>query len=69
MKKKVVYSNLAAEMARKRITQKDLAKILGVNNVGIHSRLYGEVEWKLSEICKVMNLFNLGFEYLFERGE
>lgn len=69
MKKKVVYSNLAAEMARKRITQKDLAKILGVNNVGIHSRLYGEVEWKLSEICKVMNLFNLGFEYLFEKGE
>lgn len=69
MKKKVLYPNLRAEMGRRRITQRELGKLIGTNHVGVHQRLYGLTEWKLSEICKVMNFFNLGFEYLFERGE
>lgn len=64
---KVIYSNLIAEMARKKITQKKLGEMLGLTNVAIHQRLYGTTEWKLSEICYLMNYFKLDFDYLFER--
>lgn len=66
MKKQPIYSNLVAEMARRKITQKELAKILGVNDVGVHNRLYGTIEFKKSEIDKIIYLFNLHYEYLFE---
>lgn len=63
---RIIYSNLAAEMARRKITQKKLGELLGINNVGIHERLIGNIDWKLKEICFIMNYFNEGFEYLFE---
>lgn len=66
MKKKVVYPNLAAEMARKKITQSKLGELLGINRVIVHQRLIGATDWKLKEICFIMNYFNEGFEYLFE---
>ena len=64
---KIIYSNLAAEMARKKITQSKLGELLGINRVIVHQRLIGATDWKLKEICILMNYFNEGFEYLFEK--
>lgn len=64
---KIIYSNLAAEMARKKITQSKLGELLGINRVIVHQRLTGATDWKLKEICILMNYFNEGFEYLFEK--
>ena len=63
---KNIYPNLAAEMARKKITQKKLGEILGLNPVAIHSRLKGKTDFKLVEICKIMNFFNSAFDYIFD---
>lgn len=64
---KTIYSNLAAEMARRKITQSKLGELLGINRVIVHQRLIGATDWKLKEICILMNYFNEGFEYLFEK--
>ena len=66
MKPKYKYPNIAAEMAKVGMTQKDLAKELGLSAPNVHYRLYGEVEWKVKECIIVCNLLNADFRYLFE---
>ena len=63
---KNIYPNLAAEMARKKLTQKKLGEMLGLKPVAIHSRLKGTTEFKFNEIVKLMGIFNKDFYILFE---
>lgn len=60
------YNNILAEMARKEITQADLARELNLPQSGISNRLNGKVEWSKSEIDKVCDLLGMTYEELFK---
>lgn len=65
---RVIYPNLVAEMAKRKISQKELADKLGLNKVAIHYRLYGQVPWKINEINLILNEFKTKYEYLFKEN-
>lgn len=67
MKTKIIYPNIAAEMGRCRLTQKELAARLGISNSCLHYRLYGIVEWKVDEIGFLLTIFDKDFNYLFKK--
>ena len=61
-----MFRNLNAELARKDIKTKDLAKIIGVADKTASNKLKGETEFTLSEIKKIAALFpDVSVEYLF----
>lgn len=62
----VKYPELEAEMAKRGHSQKDLSKIVGLNEGSISRRLSGEKEWKLSEILKVCEAYGKSFYELFK---
>ena len=45
----IIYPNLEAELARAGIPKKKLAKVIGVSNNTLYSRLSGKTELTLSE--------------------
>ena len=63
-----MYSNLAAEIKRTGLTQKEFSKIVKINEVVFSRKLNGESEFKLSEIKRILEYFDLklSFDYLFE---
>lgn len=61
-----LYPNLKFEMARNGDTQLSLAEKMGLNSAIISRRLNGESNFKLPEIKKILNLYNVTFEYLFD---
>lgn len=65
---KTMYSNLAAEIKRTGLTQKEFSKIVKINEVVFSRKLNGESEFKLSEIKRILEYFDLklSFDYLFE---
>ena len=65
--KNIKYPNIAAEMGRCRLTQKELAARLGISNSCLHYRLYGKVEWKLDEMIKLSNIFGKDINYLISK--
>lgn len=60
-----MFRNLDAEQARKRLTNSDVAKVLGVSRV-TYERKKKNGEFTASEIRKLLILFSCTFEYLFE---
>lgn len=65
---KTMYSNLAAEIKRTGLTQKEFSKIVKISEVVFSRKLNGESEFKLSEIKRILEYFDLklSFDYLFE---
>jgi transcriptional regulator with XRE-family HTH domain len=65
---KRIYPNLAAEMARKNITQKDIAKVLGVKQQTISGKLTGKTEFSIKDAFRIRDsLFpTLMVDYLFD---
>lgn len=65
---KIMYSNLAAEIKRTGLTQKEFSKAVKINEVVFSRKLNGESEFKLSEIKRILEFFGLklSFDYLFE---
>ncbi|MCR2045524.1 helix-turn-helix transcriptional regulator [Anaerosalibacter massiliensis] len=63
-----MYKNLEAEMVRRGITRKDLAKSLDVRYATIIDKLKGRYSFTLDEAFKIKNKYfpTLSFEYLFE---
>ena len=65
-----MFRNLKAELARKDIKTKDLAKIIGVADKTAANKLKGDTEFTLSEIKKIAALFpDVSVEYLFATDE
>ena len=63
-----MYPNLSAEMARKKIEQKDIAILLNKGNSDISLRFNGKRSWLLDEAEKIKKeMFpDLSMDYLFE---
>lgn len=66
-----MYPNLNAEMSRKRIEQKDIAKALNKGADGISLKFNGKRAWLLEEAKKIKSEFfpNLSIDYLFTTKE
>jgi plasmid maintenance system antidote protein VapI len=63
----VIYKNLAAEMARKGITKKDLAKSLNMRYPTVVDKTNGKSRLYLDEAVKIRDMFfpEFDLEYLF----
>lgn len=64
-----MYDNLIAEMARKRLTVRSLARLMGVHENTLYRKFEGKVEFKLDEMEMIKRLLqtNATMDYLFER--
>ena len=61
-----MFKNIYIEMAaNNRMTQKQLAKLLGISEKSMTNKIYGRTEFTLSEIKKICSLFGKTLEYLF----
>ncbi len=66
-----MYRNLEAEMARNKVTRRNLADTLGVRYATVIEKLNGKYPFKLDEAFAIKQNFfpNLSMEYLFESDE
>lgn len=64
-----MFQNLQAEMARRDLTGRDLAKMLGVTEVTLYNKMNGMREWKLNEMEQIKGIMETEepFDYLFKR--
>ncbi len=66
-----MFNNLEAEMARKKITQKELAKILHISSSTMSDKMTGKQDFKLKECKIIVEYFDNQFsiDYLFKEPE
>lgn len=66
-----MYPNLAAELARKGLKQKDIAPILGIRPATLSSKLSGKSPLLLDEAFTIQKTFfpNSSLDYLFEKSD
>ena len=64
-----MFSNLQAEMARRKITARGLAKYMDIHENSLYRKLEGKVEFKLDEMEAIKRLLEVEepLDYLFER--
>lgn len=63
-----MYMNILAEMARKSLTRKEVAKQLNLSEASFRKKIQGENEFKMSEVEILLSLFgDVTFEYLFAK--
>lgn len=64
-----MFQNLQAEMARRKLTGRELAKMLSITEVTWYNKMAGQREWKLSEMEKIKGALRTDapYEYLFKR--
>lgn len=65
-----MYQNILAEMARNNMTREEVANKLNLSVPALRGKLIGKVDFKISEIKKLLSLFGkeLTFEYLFQQS-
>lgn len=63
-----MYRNLKAEMVRNKISNKDIADLLGLRAATISDKINGKFPFKLCEAFKIKNNFfpSLTIDYLFD---
>lgn len=59
-----VTENIRAEMARRRVTQKDLSIMLGIAQSRISARMSGKSTWQLDELIPVADALGVGISTL-----
>ena len=59
------YLNLKVEMVRAGVKRKELAKMLGITNWCLNSKLNGLYDWKTKEINFICDYFKKTYEELF----
>ncbi len=64
-----MFSNLEAEIARKRLHKKELGKTLGVRQATIYDKLNGKSKFTLKEALKIKNTYfpEMEIKYLFKK--
>lgn len=65
MGKTVIYPNLVSEMARNGETQKDLAKILNIDQGAICRRLKGVTKFTAEEVVLICEHYKKSYYELF----
>ena len=63
-----MFRNLEAEQARLRLTNEEVAKYLSLSRISYESKKKTG-NFKFGEIEKLLDLFKVKFEYLFEKAE
>lgn len=64
-----MFPNLRAEMARRRISAKQLSEKLGITSKTFENKMNGSTDFKLGEMREIRYLFpDCSYEYLFEQG-
>lgn len=63
--------NLIAEIAKKKITKKEIAKAIGISQKTLFNKLNGKTDFTMSEMMKIRDTFFPGrsLEELFELKE
>lgn len=65
-----IYPELVKQMKLKKEKLKDIAELIGQNNLSqITRRLTGEVEWTIGEVEILCKHYNMDFWKLFKRKE
>ena len=66
-----MFLNLETEIKKAGLSQKEFASQVKINAVVFSRKLNGESDWKLSEIRRILEYWNLklSFDYLFENFE
>ena len=65
-----LFSNLHAEMARKKMTIKSLAEKTGITYESLKNKMSGTTEFKRSEMISIKKEFpKCSLDYLFESDE
>ena len=54
-----VAANVRAELARRRITQTDVAERLGVSRQNVAQRLNGSVDFRVGELISIANMLEI----------
>ena len=54
-----VAANVRAELARRRITQTDVAERLGVSRQNVAQRLNGSVDFRVGELISIANMMGI----------
>jgi transcriptional regulator with XRE-family HTH domain len=54
-----VAANVRAELARRRITQTDVAQRLGVSRQNVAQRLNGSVDFRVGELISIANMLGI----------
>lgn len=62
---KIVHFKLAQKMTSCGMTQKDLAEKMFMTKSAINRRMTGSVDWGVSEVKLLCNIFGCTFEELF----
>lgn len=64
-----VSANVRAEMARRRITQQQVAEALGLKQGSVSKRLNGRVPWDVNEVSTVADLLGVPVSALIGEPE
>ena len=64
----IVSGNVRAEMARRRVTQKDLSEALGIAQTQISKRLNGHSEWRVNDLPPVAEVLGVSIDVLIYGG-
>lgn len=62
-----VFPNLSAELTRNNYTYSEFAGMLGTSIAAFSNKMNGKVPFVYDEIKKTIAIFNLDFNYLFEK--
>lgn len=68
--KHLLYAELVGEMAKRGETQKDLAKVIGIESAtAISRRLAGDIEWSIGEVEAICEHYGKDYYTLFKKYE
>jgi transcriptional regulator with XRE-family HTH domain len=56
---------LRGELKDRRMTQKQLAEYLGIEQPTLSGRMNGTIEWPFRDVLEVLDYFGVGFEVVF----
>jgi len=67
--KKRVRANIMAEMGRRELRQADVARLLDTSQKNVSRRLHGEVDWKLGELLRLCQAWEIELATLLDGAE
>jgi len=62
----IKFSIMRGKIAQMGLTYAEVAKELGIHESTFANKINGIYDWKLEEIVKLLTLFNMSFNDLFE---
>ena len=61
-KQEIFYHNLLRLMKIKRVTQKELADVIGCDDSTMSRRFERKSKFSVDDICKILSYFNISYE-------